>query len=190
MTKTARVLIADDEASIRFVLRETLEQAGHEVVDVEDGDSALEALAAGDFEIAFFDIRMPGPDGLELLDRVKALGHGAAIVIMTAQTTFENAVEAMKRGALDYLAKPFSTDEILPLVDKALRTQALETEVRQLRREISGLSQPGERLVGRSLALLDVFKTIGRVARSDVAVLITGESGTGKELVARAIHER
>ncbi len=188
MTSNARVLIADDEASIRFVLRETLESAGHEVVDVEDGDAALEAMATGEFQIAFFDIRMPGPDGLELLDRVKAIGHGAAIVIMTAQTTFENAVEAMKRGALDYLAKPFSTDEILPLVDKALRAQALENEVRQLRREISGLSQPGERLVGRSPALLEVFKTIGRVARGDVAVLITGESGTGKELVARAIH--
>ncbi len=188
MTAHARVLIADDEASIRFVLRETLESAGHEVVDVPDGDAALEAMASGDFQIAFFDIRMPGPDGLELLDRLKAMGHDAAIVIMTAQSTFENAVEAMKRGALDYLAKPFSTEEVLPLVEKAMRTRALQSEVRELRREVSGLAQPGERLVGSSPALLEVFKTIGRVARGDVPVLITGESGTGKELVARAIH--
>ncbi len=188
MSKRARVLIADDEDSIRFVLRETLESGGHEVVDVADGDAALAAIASGDFEICFFDIRMPGPDGLELLDRLKATGHQTAVVIITAQNSFENAVEAMKRGALDYLAKPFSTEEVLPLVDKALRARALESEVRELRREVSGLSQPGERLVGRSAELLEVFKTIGRVARGDVAVLITGESGTGKELVARAIH--
>ncbi len=188
MSDRARVLVADDEPSIRFVLRETLEAAGHEVVEVENGEAALEALASGPFQIAFFDIRMPGPDGLELLRHVKAIGNDVAVVIITAQNTFENAVEAMKEGALDYLAKPFSTGEILPLVEKALRARALEREVRTLRREVGGRSQPGERLVGKSAALLDVFKTIGRVARGNVAVLITGESGTGKELVARAIH--
>ena len=118
----ARVLVADDEPSIRFVLSETLESAGHEVVAVDSGDAALDALAREDFAIAFFDIRMPGPGGLELLERVKALGSDVAIVIITAQNTFENAVEAMKRGALEYLVKPFSTDEVLPLVEKALRT--------------------------------------------------------------------
>ncbi len=188
MSRRARVLVADDEPSIRFVLCETLESAGHEVTEVADGDAALEALATRDFDIAVFDIRMPGLDGLELLDRVKAMGNPVAVVIITAQSTFENAVEAMKRGALDYLTKPFSTDEVLPLVDKALRTRALEREVRELRREVAGRAQPGERLVGRSPMLLEVFKTIGRVARSDVTVLITGESGSGKELVARAIH--
>jgi two-component system nitrogen regulation response regulator GlnG len=94
----------------------------------------------------------------------------------------------MKRGALDYLVKPFGTAEVLALVEKALRTRSLESEIRRLRREVSGRAVPGERLVARSPALLEVFKTIGRVARSDVAVLITGESGTGKELIAGAIH--
>jgi two-component system nitrogen regulation response regulator GlnG len=131
---------------------------------------------------------MPGPSGLELLDRVKATGRDVAVVIITAQNTFENAVEAMKRGALDYLTKPFSTEEVLPLVEKALRTRALEREVSALRREVTGRSAAGERLVGRSPALLEVFKTIGRVSRSNVPVLVTGESGTGKELIARAIH--
>jgi two-component system nitrogen regulation response regulator GlnG len=181
------VLVADDEPSIRFVLRETLESAGHEVVDVATGDAALEALAQSDFAVAFFDIRMPGPSGLELLDRVKATGSDVAVVIITAQSTFENAVEAMKRGALDYLVKPFGTEEVLALVQKALRARSLESEVRALRREV-GRTPPGERLVGRSSAMLEVFKTIGRVARSDVPVLVTGESGTGKELIARAIH--
>ena len=184
----AHVLVADDEPSIRFVLRETLEGAGHRVREAATGDEALAALAEDDFEIALFDIRMPGPGGLELLERVQVLNRHVAVVIITAQNTFENAVEAMKRGALDYLVKPFGTAEILALVEKALRNRSLENEVRALRREVSGRVAPGERLVGRSHALLEVFKTIGRVARSDVPVLITGESGTGKELIARAIH--
>jgi two-component system nitrogen regulation response regulator GlnG len=183
-----QVLVADDEASIRFVLRETLKDAGYEVVCVEDGNAAFEALASGGYQIAFLDIRMPGPSGLELIDRVRAVGVDTAIVIMTAQNTLDNAVEAMKRGALDYLVKPFGMVEVTALSDKALRTRALEREVRELRREVSRQLTPGERLVGRSPELLETFKTIGRVAGSDVSVLITGESGTGKELVARAIH--
>ncbi len=186
MSESARVLVADDEPSIRFVLRETLEEAGHRVTDVGDGDAAFEALAGGGYQIAFLDVRMPGASGLELLDRVRELGSDVAVVIITAQNTLENAVEAMKRGALDYLSKPFAVEDVLALVTKALRARALEGEVRALRREVG--EQTGSTLVGRSPALLDVFKTVGRVARSDVAVLITGESGTGKELVARAIH--
>ena len=188
MSDASRILVADDEASIRFVLRETLEEAGYEVACVEDGNAAFEALASGGYQIAFLDIRMPGPSGLELLDRVSAVGVDTAIVIMTAQNTFDNAVEAMKRGALDYLVKPFGMAEVTALSDKALRTRALEREVRELRREVSRQLTPGERLVGRSPELLETFKTIGRVAGSDISVLITGESGTGKELVARAIH--
>jgi two-component system nitrogen regulation response regulator GlnG len=188
MSERARVLVADDEPGIRFVLRETLEEAGHEVVEATNGDEALAALAAGEFAIAFFDIRMPGPSGLDLLEHVKASGSDAAVVIITAQSSFENAVEAMKRGALDYLAKPFGTDEARALVEKALRARALEREVRALRAEVSGRGPGGERLVGTSPAMLELFKTIGRVARGDVPVLITGESGTGKELIARGIH--
>jgi len=184
----ARVLVADDEASIRFVLREALEEAGHEVVDVDSGDAAWRALAEGGFAIAFLDIRMPGRSGLDLIDRMREAGNDTAVVVITAQNTLENAVEAMKRGALDYLVKPFEMAEVLGAVQKALRTRALEREVRALRQEASVRSAPGERLVGRSPAILEVFKTIGRVAPRDVAVLVTGESGTGKELVARAIH--
>jgi two-component system nitrogen regulation response regulator GlnG len=185
---SARVLIADDEPSIRFVLRETLETAGHTVTDVANGDDALRALTEASFDLAFFDIRMPGASGLDLLERARTVGSDTAIVIITAQNTFENAVEAMKRGAFDYLTKPFGTQEVLALVEKALRSRALESEVRALRRALGKGAPPSERLVGRSGALLDVFKTIGRVARSDVPVLVTGESGTGKELIARAIH--
>jgi len=184
----ARVLIADDEDSIRFVLREALEDEGCSVAEVDNGDAALEQLASGEFDIAFLDIRMPGPSGLELLDQVRASGAATAIVIMTAQNTFENAVDAMKRGALDYLTKPFGIAEVKALAHKATRTRALEQEVRDLRRRVSQKTVPGERIVGKSPAMLEVFKTIGRVAGRDVSVLITGESGVGKDLVAQAIH--
>jgi len=184
----ARVLIADDEASIRFVLREALEEDGHEVVEVCDGDAAFEALAAGQFQIAFVDIRMPGLTGLELLDRLKTVGSQTAVAIITAQNTFENAVEAMRRGAFEYLVKPFGIADVKALADKALRTHQLRDEVRALRREVSGRLASGDRIVGKNAAMLEIFKTIGRVAGRDVSVLITGESGTGKELIARAIH--
>ncbi len=183
-----RILIADDESSIRFVVTETLEAEGYEVVQAEDGRAALDALAAGGIDLAFLDIRMPGPSGLELLERVQGMGAKTAVVIITAQNTFDHAVEAMKNGALDYLVKPFRMGEVRALADKALRVRALEAEVRELRREVGRPAPPGEQMVGRSHALLEIFKTVGRVAARDVPVLVTGESGTGKELVARAIH--
>ena len=188
MTK-AHILVADDEDSIRFVLREALEAAGHRVDEVETGDAALEALSSGRYDLAFLDIRMPGTTGLDLLERLDALGVDTAAVIITAQNTMENAVEAMKRGALDYLVKPFPLAAAVTLADKALTTRTLHAEVRELRREVGRSMTPGgERLVGRSPALLEIFKTVGKVALRNVPVLITGESGTGKELVANAIH--
>ncbi|MFQ5416533.1 MAG: sigma-54-dependent transcriptional regulator [Myxococcota bacterium] len=183
-----RVLVADDEPTIRFVLRETLEEEGFEVVEVGDGGSAVELLTTGGFQLAFIDIRMPGLTGLEVLDRMAAIGSETSIVIITAQNTFENAVEAMKRGALDYLVKPFGVAEVKLLAHKVHRTRSLEREIRELRREVGRRSVPGDRLVGKSSAMLEIFKTVGRVAARDVSVLITGDSGTGKELVARAIH--
>ncbi len=185
----AHILIADDEASIRFVLREALETAGHEIDEVETGDAALEALSRGGYDLAFLDIRMPGPSGLDLLDQINALGVDTSAVIITAQNTMDNAVEAMKRGALDYLVKPFPLAAAVTLAEKALRTRVLHAEVQELRREVGRSMTPGgERIVGRSPELLEIFKTIGKVALHNVPVLITGESGTGKELVAHAIH--
>jgi two-component system nitrogen regulation response regulator GlnG len=184
----ARVLVADDEPSIRFVLRETLEEEGFDVVEVADGETALEQLSTGDFQLGFVDIRMPGLTGLEVLDRLSAGPSDPSIVIITAQNTFENAVEAMKRGALDYLVKPFGIAEVKALAEKAIRTRALEREVHELRQAVGQQTAQGEQLVGKSPAILEIFKTIGRVAARDISVLITGDSGTGKELVARAIH--
>jgi len=184
----ARVLIADDEPSIRFVLRETLEEQGFDVVEVEDGEAALARLSEGEFPLAFVDIRMPGLTGLEVLDRLNQQGTDTSVVIITAQNTFENAVEAMKHGALDYLVKPFGIAEVKALATKTLRTRELEREVRELRREVGRLDIREPQLVGKSAEMLEIFKTIGRVAGRDISVLISGDSGTGKELVARAIH--
>ena len=183
-----RVLVADDEPSIRYVLREALEEEGYEVTDVADGDAALEAMGREDFPLAFVDIRMPGCGGLEVLDRLRAIGAGTPVVIITAQNTFDNAVQAMKRGAFDYLVKPFGIEEVKALAEKASRSRVLEEELRDLRREVARGPTTGQRLVGSHPAMLELFKVIGRLADRDLSVLITGESGTGKELVARAIH--
>lgn len=183
------ILVADDEDSIRFVLREALVADGHRVSEVSDGESALDSLSSDRFDLAFLDIRMPGCSGLDVLERLRAAGSDTPVVIITAQNTMDNAVEAMKRGALDYLLKPFSLAQVSALTERARSTRALQDEVRELRREVSRATTPGsERLVGRSPALLEIFKRVGKVAVRNVPVLVTGESGTGKELVARAIH--
>jgi two-component system nitrogen regulation response regulator GlnG len=185
----SRILVADDESSIRFVLREVLESSGHEVAEAPDGIAARQLLAGGDFDFAFLDIRMPGATGFDLLDEQLALGGGAPlIVIITAENSFDNAIEAMKRGAFDYLTKPFDLAQVQALVAKAERQRELREEVAALRRDVGQAFRSGEPLVGGSQVMVDLFKSIGRVAQSQADVLIRGESGTGKDVVARAIH--
>ena len=185
---SARILVADDERSIRTFLKEAFSDQGFNVTEAENGDVALQFLTERDFDIAFLDIRMPGQNGLEILAKATDLGATASIVIITAQNTMENAVEAMKRGALDYLVKPIGLDQVQNLAKEIMNARALADEMRSAQNTSTRTVNTDERLVGRSKALLEVFKTVGRVASSDVSVLITGESGTGKELVARAIH--
>ena len=188
-SETMNVLVADDEPSIRFVLQETLESLGHVVETAEDGEAAAAKLSGGDFDLAFLDIRMPGLTGIEVLQQIRASGADVAIVIMTAQNLLENAVEAMKTGAMDYLVKPFALAEVKALSEKALASKALKDEMRSLRRAAGRAVAPGgDRLVGSSTALLEIFKVVGKVGPRNVPVLITGESGTGKELVAHALH--
>lgn len=185
---SARILVADDERSIRTFLKEAFSDQGFNVTEAENGDVALQFLTERDFDIAFLDIRMPGQNGLEILAKATDLGATASIVIITAQNTMENAVEAMKRGAFEYLVKPFGLDQVQNLAKEIMNARALADEMRSAQNTSTRTVNTDERLVGRSKALLEVFKTVGRVASSDVSVLITGESGTGKELVARAIH--
>jgi two-component system nitrogen regulation response regulator GlnG len=182
-----RILIADDEDSLRWVLEKGLQQAGYDVTCVKDGEAAIRAFAAEPFDVVLLDIRMPGVDGLTALGRLRERRPDAQVVVMTAHGTMDTAIQAMQRGAYDYLAKPFDIDEVLLLVERALTATRLTQEVARLR---SGLTEVWEfgALIGRHPRMQEVYKTIGRIAGTDVTVLLRGESGTGKELVARAIH--
>jgi two-component system response regulator PilR (NtrC family) len=182
-----RILIVDDEPSMQEFLEILLQRDGHETVCCHSAESALVALENDDFDLVISDIRMGGMSGLDLLDRIVDLYPETLVLVITAHGTTESAVEAMKRGAYDYVTKPFSVDEIRMVVQKALEKKNLSTENRLLRRQLSDrVNLPS--LVGKSLSMASVSELIRQVADTRTNILITGESGTGKDLVARAIH--
>ncbi|PYN32262.1 MAG: two-component system response regulator [Candidatus Rokuibacteriota bacterium] len=183
----ARILVADDEDSLRWVLEKGLRQAGYEVSAVKDGTAAVGAFEAEPFDLVFLDIRMPGVDGLTALGRLREIRADACVIVMTAHGTMDTAIQAMQRGAYDYLAKPFDLDEVLLLTERALTARRLTQEVMRLKSGLQDVWEFGA-IIGRHPRMQEVYKTIGRVAASDVTVLLRGESGTGKELVASAIH--
>ncbi len=185
---TGRILVADDEESIRWVLATTLTGEGHTVEQVDSGDAALHKLTGNHFDLALVDIKMPGLDGLELLSKLREAGLTTPIVIITAQNTMANAIEAMKRGAYDYVTKPFDIEEVRLLVQRVLDMRRQETELTRLEEQTRRRFELGVEIIGKTPAMQEIFKTIGRVAPTDATVLIQGESGTGKELIARAIH--
>jgi len=182
-----RILVADDEDGVRWVLEKGLREAGYEVTSVKDGESALRHAEADVPDLIFLDVRMPGLDGLAVLGRLRAGRPDALVIVMTAHGTMETAIQAMQRGAYDYLAKPFDLDEVLLLAERALTARRLTQEVAELRTGLQEVWEFGV-LIGRHPRMQEIYKTIGRTAASDVTVLLRGESGTGKELVARAIH--
>ena len=183
-----RILVADDEESMRWVLSKALRKKGFTVELAKDGDEALEMIQADGYDLAILDIKMPGITGLDLLDRVREMKSDLLMVIMTAEASMKNAVEAMKRGAYDYITKPFDLDVIDAIVEKVSRARDMTTQVSLLKEELKDRYQLEKNIVGNSPAMRDIYKVIGKVAPSDVTVLIQGESGTGKELIARAIH--
>ena len=183
----SRILIADDEDSLRWVLEKGLRQAGYEVDAAKDGEGALRAFEAEPYDLVFLDVRMPGLDGLTALGKLREIRSDANVIVMTAHGTMETAIQAMQRGAYDYLGKPFDLDEVLLLTERALEARRLTQEVARLRRGLQEVKEFSA-LIGRHPRMQEVYKAIGRIAGSDVTVLLRGESGTGKELVARAIH--
>jgi two-component system nitrogen regulation response regulator GlnG len=179
------ILVADDEESIRWVLERACAQSGHTVVTVPSGAEALAALRSRPFDLALVDIRMPDVSGLDVLSRARQEGLDTLFIVMTAQNTMANAIEATKRGAYDYLTKPFDLEQVAALIARALSLRQLTKDLERLRGE---LKQRHELVIGRTPAMQEVYKVIGRVAPTDATVLIQGETGTGKELVANTIH--
>ncbi len=189
MRRLPRILIVDDEPNMCRSLKIMLgEEDRYEILTETDPRKALARLEAG-LDLVITDLSMPEVDGLEILRRAKTANEEIQVVIMTAYSTVESAVVAMKLGALEYLIKPFSNDEMLLTVEKALKIGELRRENRELKARLRDATHMGE-LIGASDSMRQVFFVIERAAESDSTVLVTGESGTGKELVARAIHYR
>jgi two-component system response regulator HydG len=182
-----RILVVDDQRNMRATTALLLRSAGHLVEEAEDGAAAIQRIQAVAFDVVLTDLRMPAVDGMEILRESQRLAPDTQVIVMTAYGTIESAVEAIRCGAYDFLAKPFKEDELLVRVSKALEKRRLVGEVSLLAGEFRrryGL----EHIVGRSSAMREVLERVVRVGPTDATVLISGESGTGKELVARALH--
>ena len=180
-----RILVVDDEETIRMALGELLRSEGHAVREATEGGEALAALEGAPADLVLADLRMPGMDGMRLLEAVRSGFPDTLVVLITAQGDERTAVQALKLGAYDYVPKPFDNEEIRAVVRHAHEVLSLREENRRLRRELAGEFRG---MVGDSPAIREVAETIRRAGSTDATVLVTGESGTGKELAARALH--
>ena len=178
------VWVVDDDQSVRWVLEKALRQADMRTRSFERGEHLLDAIEKETPDVLITDVRMPGMDGLALLDRLSRICPELPVIVVTAHSDLENAVAAYQGGAFEYLPKPFDVDEAIELVSKAARQRG-----RVPNRDTTGGAAKIPSLIGQAPAMQEMFRSIGRLARSSITVLITGESGTGKELVARALHQ-
>jgi len=185
--KKPSVLLIDDDDSLRRVIEFSLTEAGYNVQAAASGEKGLALFETGSFDAVITDITMPGMSGMEVLAKIHQRDEALPVLVITAYGTIENAVEAMKRGAFDYVTKPFNRDELRLALNKALRMRRLEKENVELRAEITDRYR-FQSIVGNSQKIKEVLEIAGRVAASEASVLITGESGTGKELLAKGIH--
>jgi len=183
----ARILIIDDKENIRKLLSTSLSGESYEIDEAEDGAAGLAKFREVIYDLVITDVRMPGVSGLEVLDAVKEINPDTAVIVITAFADMDDAIRALKRGAADYLRKPFKLEEIRSAVEKALETRRLIIENRLLRREVEDKYKFSQ-IIAKSKRMLEIFDTIRRLASAQSTVLVTGETGTGKELVARAIH--
>lgn len=184
-----RILVADDEESIRWVLSTSLEKQGYEVDLGVNGTEALEKALTNNYSLIILDINMPDISGLSVLKELKENNYERPIVLITAQNTVNNAITGIKLGAYDYIAKPFDLDEVNTLVAKIIANFTQNEKARKKKTvEVAESELNLGIIVGKSPEMLDIYKTVGRIADKDITVLITGESGTGKELITRALH--
>jgi len=188
MFGSVTILVADDEPGMRESIARVLRREGFRVLVAADGREALDVIRRVPLDLVIADLRMPGLDGLELLRAAKLVAPDAEVILLSGHGTVEEAVEAMKERAYDFLTKPFDRAPLVRVVRQALERRALIVENRTLQKRLDGLSGAGQ-LIGASPAMLGVISLIRQVAPTRATVLIQGESGTGKELVARALHE-
>ena len=182
-----KILIIEDEKIMRITLEDSLRTNGYEVSSFEKGQDGLNAFKEDNYSLVITDVKLPDIDGLEVTRKIKNINERVQVIIITAFGTIKHAVEAMKLGAYDYITKPFSLDELNLIIERGLDVKGLREENIRLRKELSGcFCYPN--IIGESAEMKKVFEFIGKVARTDLAVLILGESGTGKELVASTIH--
>jgi two-component system NtrC family response regulator len=182
-----RVLLIDDDINLCKVIAHQLKKNGFEVATADSGEAGLLRFRKEDFDIVLTDIQMPDISGIQVLKEVRRRNRQVVIIIITAHGSIDNALEACRLGADDYLTKPFGKEQLLFAIEKAVRLRKLQHENTQLRQELTGKYR-FDNLVARSSKMEDVLHMAGQVAASDATVLIMGESGTGKELIARAIH--
>jgi DNA-binding NtrC family response regulator len=180
-----RILVVDDERNLRLMLRQMLELAGHEVDDAASGEEAVESLRRRPADAVFLDVRLPGMDGIATLARIREEHPEQRVIMMSGHGTIETAVRAVRQGAVDFLEKPLSRDQVLHTLDQVLELRRLQEENRRLRAQVG----EGD-LLGQSRPMQELQARIEQVAPTDATVLILGESGSGKELVARRIHRR
>jgi DNA-binding NtrC family response regulator len=185
---SGNILIVDDERAQREIIQAILERAGYGVVAVGSGREALTCLQQREFDLILTDLKMQGMSGMELLEQILAQHSGQCVIIMTAHGTVDSAVDAMKKGAFDYLEKPLERDTLLLTISRAFERIRLVRENLLLQRQLAEVTPPGG-LIGEHPSMREVFRIINKIAPSSSTVLIYGESGTGKELVARAIHD-
>jgi two-component system response regulator AtoC len=184
-----RVLVVDDEENIRLVLRTLLKKNGYDVEVADSGEAALALVDSFGPDVILTDVRMPRMSGLDLLATLKAKNALATVIVMSAYGSLDLALEAMKAGAYDYVAKPFKPDEVVLALRKAEERETLRRENRALKEQIQQQAQ-FESMLARSASMVEVFRTVAKIADFKTTVLVTGESGVGKELVARALHTR
>ena len=184
--KKYRILVADDEENIRMLLSETLKDEGYEIIEVTNGDEAVKEVKKSDFDCALMDVRMPVLDGMEAFLKIREIRNNLPVIFLTAYGSSDLAIKAMKKGAYDYLTKPFDLEELKVKVKKAIELKELTENAPKFEKDENRYIS--DEIVGNSPKMQEVFKQIGKVAESDATVLIRGESGTGKELVAKAIH--
>ncbi|HEW80978.1 MAG TPA: sigma-54-dependent Fis family transcriptional regulator, partial [Nitrospirae bacterium] len=180
----SKVLVVDDEKGVCYSFKKVLSRRGYEVITANNGIEGVEQARKENPDLVIMDVSMPKMDGLETLQKLRSLYPNITVIMMTAHSTSDKAITAMKYGAYDYLTKPFDNNSLIALVEKAIMDKKMSVPVTF---EETG-EDIGDRIISRSPVMLDIFKKIGQISASDVTVLLQGETGTGKELIARAIY--